>query len=409
MKLVYKQQGSKKVLQHLAVVATLALFLVGSIKTDKGSAVKADEDASEARILMKANHRPSGGTKKRMMALGGTYERLPVPSTIDLRNPESLTAIQDDYTTATKKKIHEDVGMEGQPPESSFFHVSGNEGFGGGFKQDKARLNDVREGRDPFDAEKGSLTTRKAEDKHQASSITELMLLEVSKRPIRGGSEGVKKVVDRFIQVDQDALAASEVHPQRQLDTVGYQGLRRAQNIFADQICDLDMLWDPVENKCLDGREFGEDCESNSECFSGHCSTISGHCECPTALDCDGCTSREAACVRVEQTHPSQPMEMCNIDVKRREGKGKGVKMFSSGAAHVESYENLRKLTGKGGCVRTRPFTEEGQLPPAHVQANVYTTDPDEIGEIRLEADDYESMTDGILFLNGEWIKNLVS
>eukprot|EP00978_Attheya_sp_CCMP212_P004663 scaffold10186_cov33-Attheya_sp.AAC.1 len=176
-------------------------------------------------------------------------------------------------------------------------------------------------------------------------------------------------------------------------------------------------IFDNSATTCTGGSEFGRSCKSDGACYSGSCGA-DNKCECPEESNCWGCASNTAACVRLEQTHPSKKLEVCKFQAyylyTNHRHRHRPYEMFSAGAAHTNHYENLPYLTGSHSkssksskCVVANPTGEEGNLLlPAFVQSNVATANMDEISRIRLIGPD-DSVLDSILFANGNWVKTI--
>lgn len=64
-----------------------------------------------------------------------------------------------------------------------------------------------------------------------------------------------------------------------------------------------------------EGLEIGETCSMDSECFTGHC--IEGTCQCLSDSDCYGCTMGTDLCLRLEQPHWDQPLQICQMTAER--------------------------------------------------------------------------------------------
>eukprot|EP00978_Attheya_sp_CCMP212_P008881 scaffold20853_cov56-Attheya_sp.AAC.3 len=166
---------------------------------------------------------------------------------------------------------------------------------------------------------------------------------------------------------------------------------------------------DGVVDTDTGGSEFGGSCKSDAACYSGSCGA-GNKCGCPEESNCLGCSSNTAACVRLEQTHPSKQLEVCKLQAYYVDTINRPYKMFSAGAAHTNDYGNLPFLIRADAatkCVVVNPTGEEGNLLlPAFVQSNVATTNMDEISRIRLFGPD-DSVLDSVLFANGNWVKTI--
>jgi hypothetical protein len=175
----------------------------------------------------------------------------------------------------------------------------------------------------------------------------------------------------------------------------------------------LDQVRNPVTKKCVKGLEASERCTSSGMCFSGSC--LKGKCACPTGARCFGCTRKNAACLRIEQPNPTRTLEICAFEAIQRGTTNTKIGLFSGGLRHTSSYTNLPYLTrgivsaSTQTCVVGQTYRAPKDMPPSFVQANVKTSNPDTIGSVRIQVRGKNpvSAIDGIVFLNGNWVKNV--
>jgi hypothetical protein len=210
---------------------------------------------------------------------------------------------------------------------------------------------------------------------------------------------------------DYGGLGSDETTPSiwetRELKQTTYlRDERRLQG--SNNVCeDLQALYNG--EKCSFGREFGEVCGDDEDCYTGNCA--SQRCDCQKESDCWGCTREDAVCIRVEQSSPFQDMTICELSTTFASNTNRPYQMFSSGGSFTDNYENLRFMNQAGSnlCTTFTPYVApDVKLPPAFAQANVDTADPDSVGLIHIDSEVYlESLIDAQVFLNEFWVKTL--
>lgn len=170
----------------------------------------------------------------------------------------------------------------------------------------------------------------------------------------------------------------------------------RGRELQLNPSCDVDEIYKNTTSgyQCVKGKEYGESCEQDSDCFTGVCSSSDQVCDCLSKEDCMGCISTDAVCVWVELSHEEHIHSLKVDNLVAYDRNNGGITVFSKSLLSLSEREPeyMRNSTN------VAPLTS--------IHANVNVTSIDDISLIKVEGEISE-LLDAQMFVGQTWVKSI--